>query len=172
MHICKLNGKVYIGITKDTIKRWIKGTGYKSNQHFYSAIQKYGWDGFLHVVVRTELSWEEACELEKRYIYLFRADEPQYGYNKTKGGEGADLGKNSYSKEYATLYNKTYHEKFREEHGMSSTNYYLTHNPEYKVKHDEQMKKVSKSWYERFKKEHGMSPKAWRKHHPKIKNDS
>lgn len=145
------------------------GWGYKRNKHFFAAIQKYGWDGFYHIKVRTGLSKDEANELERRWIYLFRADNHIYGYNHTKGGEGMDLGKDSYSKEYISDYNQQYHNSFKYKHGMSATNYYLKTNPDYKKRHDEQQKRTAKLWYERFVAEHGMSPKAWRKH--QLKND-
>ena len=167
IHINKVNGKVYIGISKNPKSRWANGRGYKGCPHFWAAIQKYGWDNFLHIIIRTGLTEKEAKELEHQWIYLFRADDNRFGYNITKGGDGMDLGKNSYSKEYVQTYNKQYHNSFKEEHGMSASNYYLKTNPEYKKKHDEAMKTYSKEWYKKFVEEHGMSPRAWKKHHPK-----
>ena len=36
------SNKVYIGITKQTLKaRWKNGKGYKNNEHFTYAIKKY-----------------------------------------------------------------------------------------------------------------------------------
>lgn len=48
MHKNKINNKVYIGQTHQTLKeRWGKnGSGYRTSPHFYHAIQKYGWDNF------------------------------------------------------------------------------------------------------------------------------
>ena len=40
-HINKINGKIYIGQTKQNPNsRWSNGYGYKHSPHFYSAIQK------------------------------------------------------------------------------------------------------------------------------------
>ena len=69
-HKNKINGKVYIGITmQEPEKRWgVNGRNYKSSPHFYSAIQKYGWDNFEHNILFTNLTKEEAClkEQEKK----------------------------------------------------------------------------------------------------------
>ena len=38
-------------------KRWgANGCNYKSSPHFYSAIQKYGWDNFEHNILFTGLN--------------------------------------------------------------------------------------------------------------------
>lgn len=82
------SGKVYIGITsKDVKKRWLNGRGYARNEHFWNAIKKYGWDNIEHTILVTGLSKEEASEVEKFYIALFRSHEPKHGYNLTEGGE-------------------------------------------------------------------------------------
>lgn len=86
-HTNKSNGKVYIGITYDINYRW-RGSGcaYKSNAHFWSAIQKYGWDGFTHEVLHENLSHEDACGLEIMLINEHNATDRKYGYNKSPGG--------------------------------------------------------------------------------------
>lgn len=82
------SGKVYIGITKQTANgRWKNGFGYASSPHFWSAIQKYGWDNFKHEIVRDCLSEDEACEMEKSLIAEFNATDRECGYNQKTGGE-------------------------------------------------------------------------------------
>ena len=96
-HLNKTNGKRYIGQTKQSInKRWGKnGSEYlkKSNDHFINAIKKYGWDGFEHIILYTNLSKDEANEKEIEMIALFNSDNPNFGYNKTKGGNNNTLTK-------------------------------------------------------------------------------
>jgi len=87
VHVNKTNHKAYFGITsRSPKKRWANGNGYKQNAHFYSAIQKYGWDGFTHVVIRDDLTKEEACEKERSYISEFDTANPVSGYNNDLGG--------------------------------------------------------------------------------------
>ena len=82
------SGKVYIGITVQEVKkRWQNGNGYQRNPHFWSAIQKYGWDNFEHEVLLTGLSKQEAAEEEKRLIKEINATDPLIGYNMTFGGD-------------------------------------------------------------------------------------
>lgn len=88
-HTNKANGKRYIGITKSKVEhRWSNGSGYKDNPHFYSAIQKYGWDGFEHSVLFSGLSEERAKELERELIAEYNLQDRRYGYNMTAGGDG------------------------------------------------------------------------------------
>ena len=62
-------------------------SGYKTNKHFYNAIQKYGWDNFEHNILKTSLSKSEACKLERYYISKYRSNQYKYGYNRSQGGE-------------------------------------------------------------------------------------
>ena len=85
------NGKIYIGQTgqKNPKRRWQRGEGYKPNAHFYSAIQKYGWDNIEHVIVATGLTKKEADWLEKYLIAFYETTDRTKGYNNTKGGDGS-----------------------------------------------------------------------------------
>lgn len=88
-HKNKINNKVYIGITKQIPeKRWgINGYNYKTSPHFYSAIQKYGWENFEHNILFEGLTKEDACLKEKELIIKFNSMDRRYGYNSTSGGE-------------------------------------------------------------------------------------
>ena len=95
-HINKTNGKQYIGITsQEPQKRWgNNGCHYKGSEQrcFYNAIQKYGWDGFEHKILFTDLSEQDAKAKEKELIQKYHTciyDKPKNGYNMTFGGEGA-----------------------------------------------------------------------------------
>lgn len=88
VHTNKTNGKVYVGLTCQKVeRRWSDGNGYKHSAYFCSAIQKHGWDGFLHVVVAAGLTREEACRLESELIAKYDATNRLCGYNSTYGGE-------------------------------------------------------------------------------------
>lgn len=81
------SGKKYFGITKNPLRRWQNGYGYKRNKHFYNAIQKYGWENFTHEILISGLSWEAACELEEQHIADYKTYLYEYGYNGSLGGE-------------------------------------------------------------------------------------
>ena len=87
IHINKINGKVYIGQTNQKPEyRWNHGNGYKECTRFYAAIQKYGWNNFEHKILFTDLSLEQANDIEYDLINKYRADEKEFGYNLDKGG--------------------------------------------------------------------------------------
>lgn len=91
IHRNKINNKRYIGITSFAVEyRWKNGEGYRE-QLFYYAIQKYGWDNFEHIIYATNLTEEEAKQLEKQLIkeyHTYIGDENCQGYNATLGGDG------------------------------------------------------------------------------------
>ena len=87
-HKNKINGKIYIGITSQKPEqRWRNGEGYKSSPHFYSAIQKYGWDNFEHNILFVELTKEQACLKEQELIKEYNSMNREFGYNSTSGGD-------------------------------------------------------------------------------------
>lgn len=91
VHVNKNNGKRYVGITSQKPEyRWNYGKAYTGNVYFSSAINKYGWDGFEHIVLHDCLSEEEAKEKEQEYISMWHTTNREYGYNITSGGEGAN----------------------------------------------------------------------------------
>ena len=97
-HKNKANGKMYYGITNNVHKRWQNGSGYKTPDSrtgtiFEHAIEKYGWDGFDHIILNDNLTRDEACSLEKYYIQKYMTNVCKYGkrangYNMTDGGDG------------------------------------------------------------------------------------
>lgn len=86
IHTCP-NGKKYVGVTKKTTEeRWRNGEGYKKHKHFYSAIQKYGWDNIGHESFEVESS-SLMLYWERILIYHHKTTDRKYGYNKSGGGE-------------------------------------------------------------------------------------
>ena len=92
----QINGKVYVGITKNFKKRmWQHRTVFKQinnsqyNNHLYSSMRKHKVDSFVFEVVKTMNSWKEICKYEIYLIDRLNATDDRFGYNMSKGGEGA-----------------------------------------------------------------------------------
>ena len=86
-HTNKINGKKYVGITSQKPEnRWKNGDGYKNNEYFYRAIQKYGWHNFSHEILYVNLSRDEAENLEVKLIAEYNTTFNQNGYNIEPGG--------------------------------------------------------------------------------------
>lgn len=81
------NNKVYIGITscKKAEHRWRNGNGY-SQQFFWRAIKKYGWDNIKHEVLFSNLTKEQAEQKEIELIKFYKSNNSLYGYNIENGG--------------------------------------------------------------------------------------
>ena len=87
IHKNNINGKVYIGTTKQLVeKRWKNGLGYYKQPHFYNDIKEHGWNNFTHEVVQEGLFEPEAKKLE---IFLISQYEKKNLYNLTNGGDGS-----------------------------------------------------------------------------------
>nr|DAE59944.1 MAG TPA: intron associated endonuclease [Caudoviricetes sp.] len=98
-HTNKINGKIYIGITSQKPnKRWQNGYGYKDNQHFFRAIQKYGWNNFEHEIIYKDLEEEIATNKEQELIKLYNSNNSNFGYNKDNGGKTNKLTEESIEK--------------------------------------------------------------------------
>ena len=82
------SGKVYVGITSNIHRRWAANGYYYCLKEtaFSRALYKYGWDNFQHIIVATELTKQEASDMEKTLIKKYK--ELSLSYNITDGGEG------------------------------------------------------------------------------------
>lgn len=97
MHTNRTNGKRYIGWTSKTMEeRWqfhcMMAMKFNSRLIFHQAIRKYGPESFDHKVLVVTESMIEAKNYEKTYIELhqtFAFDLQHWGYNGTRGGDGA-----------------------------------------------------------------------------------
>lgn len=94
VHTNKENGMRYVGITRQDVSvRWqAGGNGYRKQEHFWRAIQKYGWDNFEHEIVASGLSKNDACALEQELITKYDSCDNTKGYNKSSGGEAGAAG--------------------------------------------------------------------------------
>ena len=86
IHRLKSDGRVYVGQTKDSLRRrsGSDGSRYKHCPKFWNAIQRYGWDAFEHIIVKDNLSLEQANELEDQLIVQYNSIEN--GFNINRGG--------------------------------------------------------------------------------------
>ena len=147
VHINKINGKRYYGITGQKIsRRWRNngngykprknknGKGYKGNKHFWNAINKYGWDNFEHIVLFEGLTEEEAKLMEKCYVALYDTTNQDKGYNMTNGGEGVNGYK--HTEEWKQENSKRMKGRYKgEKHPQFGTH----HTEEWKQEHSKKM---------------------------------
>ena len=87
----KINAKVYVGITKDTLdRRWTEHTSKarcgKQRYALYNAMRLYGVENFSIEVLAEYSNWEDLCSAE--IAKIAELDSVKSGYNMTKGGEG------------------------------------------------------------------------------------
>ena len=80
-HTNKINGKKYVGITSQKPQsRWKNGNGYRNNEYFFRAIQKYGWHNFQHEILYTNLTKADAEKKEVELIAEYHSSLPENGY--------------------------------------------------------------------------------------------
>jgi group I intron endonuclease len=157
MHKNKINGKVYIGITrqKPVKRRWKQGSCYKCCKKFYRAIQKYGWNNFEHIILFENLTCNDACKKEIELIKKYNSI--KNGYNISKGGKATN-NKIHFTKEHKKkigfankgykngMYGKTHTDEVKNIISKKSKKQWL--NEEYKQK----MKHIVKYEKNRFTK--------------------
>lgn len=84
------DGKIYIGMTSQPTleeRSGRTGSGYIQNEIFWNAIQKFGWKNFSHEVLFENLPEDYARVLERAFIFIYKSNNPEFGYNTTNGGE-------------------------------------------------------------------------------------
>lgn len=88
VHKNKINGKCYVGQTiLPPQRRWkTDGRGYISQQKFYRAIQKYGWNEFEHIILEENIPEDQLQFRESYWIKYY--DSVNNGYNVEDGMPG------------------------------------------------------------------------------------
>ena len=174
VHISPSN-KRYYGITSAGCKRrWQNGNGYKTQQYFYRAIEKYGWNNFQHIVLFNNLTEDEAKLLEQCYIALYDTTDKNKGYNITDGGEGVrgykhtEEWKQKMSKARSGANNPWYGKHLSKEHrekiSMNHADMSGKNNPFYNRTHTEETRqKMRDNHYDNSGKNNHM----YGKHHTK-----
>ena len=80
------SGKIYIGMTKNSIATR-RDQGYQHNKPLQIAIKETGFSNIVVDILEDGLSQNEAFEMEKYYISKFQSNNPQKGFNISKGGK-------------------------------------------------------------------------------------
>jgi group I intron endonuclease len=170
----KVNGKIYIGITKRDIdtrhKEHIRNIN--DGYIFHNALKKYGIDNFHLELIDIAKDYAELKEKEKLYIKQFNSYvrfPKSNGYNNTLGGEGtigfkfSEVQKRRISVQKKEFYSKNPHpakgrivteiQKRRQQKAMKGK-YDGINNPFYGKKHDkEKCKQLSISAKNRIKRD-------------------
>lgn len=66
----------------------LKELGRHYNEHLHRAIERYGANNFKVEIIEVCKTREELNEREEYYIHLYNSSNSNFGYNKTKGGDG------------------------------------------------------------------------------------
>ena len=85
----KINGKVYIGQSRNINRRWHEELNGQVNDYLKKSFNKYGVKNFLFSVI-CECKEPKLNELEKRYIQEHKSYIKKNGYNLTLGGNGGN----------------------------------------------------------------------------------
>lgn len=91
----KINGKVYIGLSKHIKQRWWEhknslNKNKHPNLHLQAAWNKYGKDNFNFKILE-KCKKELLNEKEMYWINYYKSYDRKFGYNETLGGEGYNI---------------------------------------------------------------------------------
>ena len=151
IHTNKVNGKRYVGITRQSVQeRWRDGKGYKHCVLFDRAIKKCGWDGFNHEIYASGLTEKEAQNMEKLLIKQLQTQNPEFGYNISDGGSTTNFseeGLRKLSEKKKGPLNPNYGKVYTaEERARISEQTRGERNPNYGRKHtEEERRKMSEA---------------------------
>ena len=90
-----VNGKVYIGQSKDILRRfrqyyWETYDTKSTDRPIIQAMREFGYDRFEFAILTAGPKYVDVdarLEAEAEYIKRYNAQDPEYGYNTTTGGE-------------------------------------------------------------------------------------
>lgn len=91
----KINNKIYIGQTSETLERRDKKhlSQLKDNTYFHRALKKYGRENFNLVILEENIPLDKLDEREIFWIKEFNSYyKTGFGYNMTKGGKWGNSG--------------------------------------------------------------------------------
>ncbi len=92
----RITGKYYVGQHKGTnLKKYLQQKlshakrGESERSHLYASMRKHGRDAFtIHALLSDVQTRPELDAYEKDFIAFLRSQDPEYGYNICRGGEG------------------------------------------------------------------------------------
>jgi group I intron endonuclease len=146
----KINGKIYIGLTKNDLKERIrthKCAAKFDDTYFHKAILKYGIDGFVWEIIDTAKTLKELSLKEQYYIKQYNTINSNKGYNLTTGGEiGYVFSQESKDKMSKAKKNKPWSDEKRKSYNLNGP-YWL--NKQHK---NESKLKLSKTRKDKIKK--------------------
>jgi len=117
-----LNGKRYIGITKQSIeKRWKQHLGNSQNPKYplHLAIAKHGAVNFTITSLNESTDRKYIGELEEHIIQQLETHISKNGYNVARGGYGGDLGPEANFKRKITIENLSPEQKLKWSQNLS-----------------------------------------------------
>ena len=158
IYLITCNGKYYVGQTAQNNKysrvsdhvRYGSGKSCNpgDNPHLYNSIKKYGIENTLFKVIDTTATSQiELNKLEQKYIKHYKCDDREYGYNKTKGGEGTTGFKHSEEQKKANSDRMTElfsHPENIEKQRIRISQYYKN-NPNAGPEHGDRLREIHKN---------------------------
>lgn len=152
IHVNKINAKMYVGITsrKPETRYGKAGSGYIHCAKFWRAIQKYGWDSFEHYIFASNLTKDEACNMEK--LLIEKLDTIKCGYNLDKGGFASEHSESTIEKIRNANKGKTLSKETKEKIKEARTRQIISHESIMKSAEKNRGKKRSDKFKEESKK--------------------
>lgn len=157
-----INHKVYIGQSKDIVRRWKEHTDVLRreahvNGHLQASWNKYGENNFSFTILQ-ECKPEDLDELESYYIALARSCESIHGYNLESGGTTGKRVHESTRQKLTHICGENHHwygrrhtEETKAKMRESSPHLSGVNNPNYGHKHSEKsialMSEARKQWW-------------------------